>query len=220
MNDPRNELIINDMRQQQNNFFGDLLKIDSKNLLHDIEPFRNKLLRARNSDITLANKFIPWLESELIDSSRSTIYLEYLETLYREDAYKRHLEEKAKGPKLESKDKQQRAGPSTEDTVDNKTLVRRQQIFDKLRAHVRNISMSKGSEANQYKSIVDEVHINIKNPLEGLIRQLLEDGRKLKPIIQRRDPVQVEGVKACKMFVHCIKGENVPVRREFAQMAK
>ena len=67
---------------------------------------------------------------------------------------------------------------------------------------------------------MDEVHINIKNPLNDLIQTILENGRKLKPIIQRRDPVQVEGVKACKMFVHCIKGENVPVRREFATMAK
>lgn len=125
MNDPRNELIINDMRQQQNNFFGDLLKLDSKNLLHDIEPFRNKLLRARNKDITLANMFIPWLENEIIDSSRSTYYLEILEALYRDDAYKRHLEEKAKGPKTDKNDRNQRNGPSTEDTVDNKTLVRR-----------------------------------------------------------------------------------------------
>ena len=97
VNDPRNEFIINNLKTQQNNFFGNLLKKDSKNLLHDCEPFRTKILKARNRDLALANKFVPWLESELIDSTRSTIYLEYLENLFREEAYKRHLGERAKG---------------------------------------------------------------------------------------------------------------------------
>lgn len=48
-----------------------LLHNDSKNLLADDEPFRHKLLKARNKDVTLANVFIPMLESELIDSSRT-----------------------------------------------------------------------------------------------------------------------------------------------------
>jgi len=91
VNDPRNETIIKLLKETKNEFLAKLLYNDSKNLLADDEPFRHKLLKARNKDVTLANVFIPMLESELIDSSRTQFFLHHLEQLFREEAYITHL---------------------------------------------------------------------------------------------------------------------------------
>jgi uncharacterized membrane protein YgaE (UPF0421/DUF939 family) len=71
VNDPRNEQIIRKIKEHTNEFLKRLLIADSRNLLADEEPFRHKLLKMRNMDVDLANKFIPFLESEIIDSSKS-----------------------------------------------------------------------------------------------------------------------------------------------------
>jgi len=55
------------------------LKEDSKNLLSDLQPFRHKLLQARMKDPMIAHVFIPMLENELVDSSRTSFFLEHLE---------------------------------------------------------------------------------------------------------------------------------------------
>ncbi len=60
-------------------------------MLADAKPFRHKLLQLRAKDKDAATKFIPLFESELIDSSRSTFYLEKLEKLFRDEAYMVHL---------------------------------------------------------------------------------------------------------------------------------
>lgn len=91
VNDPRNEMVIRMLKETKNDFLVRLLYQDSRNLLADDEPFRHKLLKARNKDVDLANKFIPFLESELIDSSKSTLFLTKLEELYRNEAYTKYL---------------------------------------------------------------------------------------------------------------------------------
>jgi hypothetical protein len=40
--------------------------------------------------------FIPLLENEIVDSSRTGVYLEELEKIFQEEAYLVHLEEKAR----------------------------------------------------------------------------------------------------------------------------
>lgn len=60
-------------------------------MLANEEPFRHKLLKARNRDITLSNMYIPMLESEIIDNTRTPYFLHYLETLFRNEAYIAHL---------------------------------------------------------------------------------------------------------------------------------
>ena len=39
-------------------------------------------------------------------------------------------------------------------------------------------------------------------------------GRKLKPLIKEQPTKNIELVKDCKIVVHVIKAENVPVRHE------
>lgn len=91
MNDPRNEMIIKNLRLTKNEFIKNLLERDSRNLLADEEPFRHKLLKARNKNLDLTNVFIPWLESEIIDKNLSDFFLKHLENLYRDEAYNHHL---------------------------------------------------------------------------------------------------------------------------------
>ena len=80
VNDPRNQKIIKVLRETKNDFLVNLLKADSKNSMSDVKPFRHKLLQARQKDQANFGKvFIPMLESELIDSTRSSFYLEQLE---------------------------------------------------------------------------------------------------------------------------------------------
>jgi len=50
VNDPRNEKIIRFLRETKNEFLKRLLEEDAKNPLHDMEPFRHKLIKARLSD--------------------------------------------------------------------------------------------------------------------------------------------------------------------------
>jgi hypothetical protein len=83
------------LRETKNDFLSKLMHDDSRNLLADIEPFRHKLLQARHKDPINAFTFIPMLESEIIDSTRTGFYLEQLEKLYRDEAYIRHLEKRA-----------------------------------------------------------------------------------------------------------------------------
>lgn len=68
-----------------------MLSDDSKNLLAETKPFRHRLLQLRTRDAELANIPIPMLENELIDSSRSSYFLEKLEKLFRDEAYLVHL---------------------------------------------------------------------------------------------------------------------------------
>ena len=51
VNDPRNETIIRNLRETKNEFLVRLFHQDSRNLLADDEPFRHKLLKARNRDV-------------------------------------------------------------------------------------------------------------------------------------------------------------------------
>jgi hypothetical protein len=46
-------------------------------------------MRARDAELAMMP--IPLFENEIIDSSRSTLYLEKLEKLFREEAYLIHL---------------------------------------------------------------------------------------------------------------------------------
>ena len=77
--------------------------------------------------------FIPMLESEMIDSTRSTFYLDKLEELFRNEAYLVHLQ------KMVNKQKEaQEEGNKDElnnlfDLADLDTLRRRQLIFDSIK---------------------------------------------------------------------------------------
>jgi len=46
------------------------------NMLHNVEPFRHALLHARYNDPLLSHIFVPMLEEELINDSRTNFYLE------------------------------------------------------------------------------------------------------------------------------------------------
>lgn len=39
-------------------------------------------------------------------------------------------------------------------------------------------------------------------------------GRKLRPLVKQQPAKNLEQFKECKIVVHCIKGENVPIRHD------
>ena len=96
VNDPRNEQILTVLREQKNEFLVKLFREDSKNMLSDMQPFRHKLLLSRNKDPMISNVFIPMLENEIVDSSKTAFYLEHLEQLFRDEAFVVHLNKRVK----------------------------------------------------------------------------------------------------------------------------
>lgn len=76
--------------------------------------------------------------------------------------------------------------------------------------------MTQGPKGNiQYKSVVKEFELEAKNPFQAIFSKLFMGGRKLKPAIKKRTAVAFESVEESVIHVHVIKGENVPLRREF-----
>ena len=65
--------------------------------------------------------------------------------------------------------------------------------------------------------MIKEFEFDVQNPFAGVLATLMQTERKLKPIIRRREPVICDGIKECKIFVHLVKGENVPVRADYIQ---
>lgn len=63
-------------------------------MLHNVEPFRHALLHARQKDPLLAHVFVPMLEEEIINGSRTNFYLEQLEKIFRQKAYEKYLEKR------------------------------------------------------------------------------------------------------------------------------
>ena len=87
-------------------------------------------------------------------------------------------------------------------------------IFEQIKDRISQKKQNSSSENCQYKSIVREVEVELENPFIGIINKIFQRGRKLKPFIRKREVVAFESLKECKIYVHCIKGENVPIRTE------
>jgi hypothetical protein len=103
-----------------------LLSDDAKTLLFDSKPFRHKLLMLRQRDAELASLPIPLYESEIVDSTRTTYYLEKLEKLFRDEAYLVHLQ-----ARIEEQD--QAPDPNQLQITDLETIRRRQLILDEIK---------------------------------------------------------------------------------------
>ena len=50
------------------------------------------------------------------------------------------------------------------------------------------------------------------NPFNELFNKMFISGRKLRPIIKKRQPVALDTVKEAKIMIHVIKGYRIPVR--------
>ena len=148
------------------------------------------MLEARYKDPDFGKIFIPMLENELIDSNRSTFFLEKLEDLFRKEAYQRHFEKR--------RDRQQRlraGGGRGEDGkaeelnhMDYATLRRRKRIRDLIKARQRDQKVEgKGSSAN-YKGVVKETELFDIDDNEYLaaLGRVFQTGRKLKPLVRAK----------------------------------
>ena len=131
VNDPRNVEIMHQVQMMKNDYLEQLLKNDSKFQLFEFDgikdSFRHKLLKARMNDPVKSQIPIPQLCSELIQDGRSKYYIDWLEQVYRDEAFKEAL----KGQEQDNTIGQPR-GLENLDTqaFDIETLQRRQEIRD------------------------------------------------------------------------------------------
>ena len=98
------------------------------------------MLEARYKDPDFGKIFIPMLENELIDSNRSTFFLEKLEDLFRKEAYQRHLEKRIDHQKR-LKERKERGEDGKEEELnhmDYDTLRRRKIIRDLIKERQRD----------------------------------------------------------------------------------
>jgi hypothetical protein len=51
-----------------------------------------------------------------------------------------------------------------------------------------------------------------ESQLIEILNKIFVQGRKLRPIIKKRQPVALDTVKESRIMVHVIKGYHVPVR--------
>jgi len=216
VNDPRNQMIIKILRETKNEFLVGLLDGDSKNLMAETTPFRHKLLEARAKDPAGFRKvFIPLLDQELIDSSRSSYYLKQLEQLYRNEAYQIHLQKiiaKQKESEEEGKADQM---SDLFNVWDLEALKRRQIIFDQIKERQQREANKTTKSSSTYRSVVHEEEFSYDtNFLVSISEKLFMRGRKLKPLVKVKPAVNFEGQTECKIIVHVIKAENVPIRKD------
>ena len=221
MNDPRNEAIIRLLRETKNDFLIRLLKEDARNPCANLKPFRHMLLENRSKDPDLAKKPIPLLESEVILDPE---LLDKLEILFREKAYKEYLEQKIEDEKLGKKEEPASnvinlAMEENAMKYDSECIRRRQMFFDRLKHFERDMQSGTNSKSStQYKSVVREFELlESENPLLALFNKMFITGRKLKPVVQIRQPVSLETTSKAKILVHIIKGFNVPIRNSAKQ---
>jgi len=202
VNDPRNQFIIKLLKESKNEFLVKLLFEDSKNLLSDSAPFRHKLLAARHKVAGLAKMFVPMLENELIDSTRSSYFLDQLEVLYKSEAYMAHLDKRAAVQEANEAD----FGAELDRTalLSLETLKRRQEIFEALKSRAMDNRDSNSGATSNYNAVIEEVQVQTTNPMFAIFNKFFQTGRKLKPIVAPRETVPFESVKECKIFVHCI----------------
>jgi hypothetical protein len=216
VNDPRNEHVIKFIQEHGNKHLKNMLREDARNNLNTVTPFRHKLLKARAQNPDLQIKFVPMLETELIDGKRTTVYLEALEKLYREEAYLKHLEDKARLQTTTGGPDTSKVEDSSFALVDYETKRRRHIIADRIKQRKRMQQVGGDVRTTSiYGSIVKEYKLpQIANPLAAIMQSLLSMERKLKPIVRAREPVDEKGHEALSINVHVIKGENVPVRHD------
>ena len=81
INDPRNSEAIAIIREEKNEGLKRLLKEDLLNPLHEINPFRHQLLRAKLNNVDFADIEVPLLEKEIINNKD---LIEKLELMYRQ----------------------------------------------------------------------------------------------------------------------------------------
>ena len=212
VNDPRNEWAIRLFKETKNKFFMELLRQDSLNMLYNMETFRHALLQTRSNDPLLGSSFIPMLEEELIDGhDRTHFYLDQLEKIYRKKAYDKFLTKRTEGTTENNY-----VDSESFQIIDLETVRRRQLIYNKISNRAGGKQGQNSNTQVMYKSVVREVEgFQANNPLIGLINKFFIRGRRLKPVVEKREVVDFKTVKKCLIYVHILKAENVPVRKEF-----
>lgn len=148
------------------------------------------MLEARYKDPDFGKIFIPMLENELIDSNRSTFFLEKLEDLFRKEAYQRHLEKRIDHQKRQQEGKERGEEGRGEELhhMDYDTLRRRKIIRDLIKERQRDQKVEgKGNSAN-YKGVVKETELFDIDDNEYLaaLGRVFQTGRKLKPLVRAK----------------------------------
>ena len=102
--------------------------------------------------------------------------------------------------------------------MDLDTLRRRQVIFDQIKERIQQHSSQTRQGGTTYRSAVDEEEFSYDtNFLVTISEKLFMRGRKLKPLVREKPAQNLEAFSECKIVVHVIKAENVPIRADVVE---
>ena len=111
----------------------------------------------------MANLPIPLFENEIVDSTRSSLYLDKLEILFRDEAYLAHLKARIDhenaSPAHPGLDLASQLIP-----MDLETLNRRSLILNEMKTRAQTAYMTGNKGVIQYKSVVKEFELAGRNP--------------------------------------------------------
>jgi len=99
--------------------------------------------------------------------------------------------------------------------MDLDTLRRRQLIFDQIKDRQQQSANDLTKGGSTYRSVVEEEEFSYdSNFLVTISEKLFMRGRKLKPLVKVKPAQNLEAFSECKIVVHVIKAENVPIRKD------
>lgn len=101
------------------------------------------------------------------------------------------------------------------DEYDAATILRRQEIFDKINRRRKNKKAIGAGRQCDYKSVVNEVQFADDFDVFSAIFSFFKTGRKLKPLVQKRQIKALESIQETKLMVHIIRGADVPIRVDY-----
>jgi hypothetical protein len=146
VNDPRNQHIIHILKTEKNEQLQALLREDSLNPLGNIQPFRHKLLIARQSNVDFMGIEIPILEKEIVNDYS---LIDKLDVLYRQEAERKFIKEQGlfAGDAVKS---------SLREENDGDMLKRKAFFIETVKRRQKEIKSGKTKAHISLKSVVKE----------------------------------------------------------------
>ena len=93
--------------------------------------------------------------------------------------------------------------------------MRRQEVFDKINRRKKTKGSAAQGRQSDYRSVIKEVQFDEDWNIFGVITSFFKTGRKLKPLVKKRQATALESLSETKLMVHVIRGSDVPIRVDY-----
>ena len=203
VNDPKYKSLIQ-AQKDNNKHLQELIKKDSLNPLHDLQPFRHIQLINQDTHYELVNIDIPILETEVVNDPELSYLIEKFAKL---GAMQTYGQMKREVGSYSGTDRIQNMEPDV--------LARRQKFKEKIKRVQKDIKTGQNKPNINYTSIItEEGDINARNPCAGLAQRIFAPRRKLRPRVQEKTTISISQCPEATLRVQIISGINIPVRTE------